>query len=68
MDSVSSIASYSTALSQAQLQSAVSIKVLKMAQGTDQVVASLLVQALDSVEQSMEAFAQDAGTQLDVTA
>jgi hypothetical protein len=68
MSSIDSIASLSTALSQAQLQSAVSMKVLKMAQGTDQVAADMLADALDSVAQSMEALAAAAGTQIDTFA
>lgn len=61
MDSIESIAAYSTAMSQAQLQNAVAVKVMKMAQGSSQMVADLLTQALDSVKQSMEASSKDTG-------
>jgi hypothetical protein len=68
MDSIESIAAFSTAMSQTQVQSEVSMKVLKMAQGQDQMVADLLVDAMDSVQQSMESFSADAGGQIDTTA
>jgi len=68
MSSIAGIANLSTALSQAQLQSAVAIKVMKMAQGQDQVTADLLDAALQSVEASMEQFARDAGNQIDTLA
>jgi hypothetical protein len=68
MSMIDSIAGFSTALKQAELQGAVAIKVLKMAQGQDQVVADLLADALQSVEQSVEQFARDAGAQIDTLA
>jgi hypothetical protein len=55
MDSIESIAALSTIMSQVKLQNAVDVKVLKMAQGTDQIVADMLAQALDSVRQSVGA-------------
>jgi flagellar hook-basal body complex protein FliE len=61
MDSIESIAAYSTAMSQAQLQNAVAIKVMKMAQGSDKMVGDMLTQALDTVRQSMEATSQTTG-------
>ena len=66
--SIESIASLSTAMSQVELQNAVSIKVLKLAQGQDQVAADMLDAALQSVEDSMAQFAEDAGAQLDTLA
>jgi len=68
MDSIESIANLSTALSQAQLRSAVSMRVLKMAQGADQVAADLIAETMDNVAQSMEAFAAEAGTHIDTFA
>ena len=68
MSSIDSIASLSTALSQAQLSSAVSMKVLKLAQGQDQVAADLLDSALESIQAGMEQAAQDTGTRIDTRA
>lgn len=66
--SIDSIASMSTAMSQAQLQSAVSVKVLKMAQGQDQVAADLLNSALQDVQESMDQANRQAGVQIDTLA
>lgn len=63
--SIDSIASMSTAMSQAQLQSAVSVKVLKMAQGQEQVAADLLNSALQDVQESMDQANRQAGVQID---
>lgn len=68
MDSIDSIAAWSTAMSQAQVQSAVSTKVLKLAQDQQQTTADLLTATLDSVKQSMAAFTGDAGGKLDTVA
>ena len=57
MDSVESIAAYSTALSQAQLQAAVGTKVLKLAQGQDQVIADLLSSTMENLQQTIESAA-----------
>lgn len=66
--SIDSIASMSTAMSQAQLQSAVSVKVLKMAQGQEQVAADLLNSALQDVQESMDQANRQAGVQIDTLA
>ncbi|MCL2330751.1 MAG: YjfB family protein [Phycisphaerae bacterium] len=55
MDTTNNIAAYSTAMSQANLQSAVSTKVLKMAQNSQQSVGDMITQMLDSLEESMKA-------------
>ncbi len=68
MDSIEGIAAFSTAMSQAQLKSDVSTKVLKLAQGQQQVVADLLSSAMESVQQTIEATAGDAGGNLDAFA
>lgn len=68
MSSINNIANLSPALSQAQLRSAVAVKVLKMAQGSEQMVADMLTQALESVQQSMEDSAHQAGTHIDALA
>ncbi len=65
---IDAIAGFSTALKQSELQGAVAVKVLKMAQGQDQVAADMLADALDSVQQSMDEFAQDSGAQIDTLA
>ena len=54
MDSIESIAGYSTAMSQVKLQNAVDVKVLKMAQGSQQMIGDLLTETLDSVTQDMK--------------
>lgn len=61
MDSVESIAAYSTALSQAQLQAAVGTKVLKLAQGQDQIIADLLSSTMENLQQTIESAATSAG-------
>lgn len=68
MSMIDTIAGFSTAFKQAEVQAAVAVKVLKMAQGQDQVAANLLADALESVEQSMEEFARTAGAQIDTLA
>lgn len=65
MDSVSSIAAYSTALSQARVQSAAATKVAKLAQGSQQMVADLLTQALGDVQESMRTSNAEAGRHFD---
>jgi len=68
MDSVESIAAYSTAMSQARLQDAVSIKVLKMAQNSQQMVGDMLTQALDNVAESMKSAGQGTSGGIDTIA
>ena len=68
MDSIESIAAYSTAMSQARLQDAVSIKVLKMAQNSQQMVGDMLTQALDSVAESMKSASQGTSGGIDTIA
>lgn len=68
MSSINRIANLSPALSQAQPRSAVAVKVLKMAQGSEQMVADMLTRALESVQQSMEDSAHPARTHIDALA
>ena len=68
MSLVDSIASFSVAKSMAEAKMAASMKVLKMAQGQQQVAADLLTSALEDVVEMTEQFAADAGTRIDVRA
>lgn len=65
--SIDSIASLSTAMSQAQLQAAASVKIFKLAQGQSQVAADLLNDALENVAASIQ-LAADSGANIDVLA
>jgi len=65
MDLVESIASYSTIFQQAQLRSAVAVRVFKMAQRQDQAAADMVTQTLDAVKESIESFANELGTKID---
>ncbi|HSW46174.1 MAG TPA: YjfB family protein [Phycisphaerae bacterium] len=64
MDLISGIASLSTALSTARLQNEVGIKVLKIAQGQQQVAADLVNAATETIVESLKQL----GTNLDMTA
>lgn len=66
MDLVNDIASLSTALSTAQVQNAAGIKVLKMAQGQQQVAADLISEAVETVMEAIEQLDSQAGSRLDV--
>jgi hypothetical protein len=68
MDLVDSIASFSTARSMAEVQSAVAVKVLKMAQGQGQVAADLVASAVEGAQQSIEALAEGMQSQIDTYA
>ena len=65
MSMIDSIVSFKSAESIAQVQMAVAAKVLKMAQGQDQVAADLVSAALENVEQCMEELAGQLGTNFD---
>jgi len=68
MDLINEIASLSTALSLAQVQNAVGVKVLKIAQSQGQVAADLVSAAAETVSECIEQFADNTGANLDVTA
>ena len=68
MDLISDIASLSTALSMAQIQNAVGVKVLKIAQGQQQAAADLIEAAVETMLEAVEQFDGLAGTRLDATA
>ena len=68
MDLVNEIASLSTALSMAQVQNAIGVKVLKIAQSQGQVAADLVSAAAETVSECIEQFAANTGANLDVTA
>jgi hypothetical protein len=65
MDSIESIAAFSTAQSMAELQNAVAVKVLKLAQGQGQVAADLISETTDNLEQTITSLAENLGGQLD---
>lgn len=68
MDSVESIAAFSTAQKQAELQIAIATKVLKMAQGQSQVTADFLSSAMENAQQQIEQFVGDQGSAVDTYA
>ena len=68
MSLVDSIASLSVAQSMAEAKMAASMKVLKISQGQQQVVADLLTAALEDVAEMTKPSATDAGTRIDARA
>jgi hypothetical protein len=66
MSMIDSIASASTAMSQAKLQSEMSMRVLKMAQAAGQPSAELLESAMETAQEIISQIAE--GGQLDTTA
>ena len=68
MSLVNSIASFSIAKSMAEVQMAVAAKVLKMAQGQDQVAAELVSAAVENVQQAIEDLVGDLGSNFDACA
>lgn len=69
MSLVDSVAQFSTAVSQAQVQAAVATRVLKISQDSQsQVAAALLGETVDNLEQVIEDFANNLGAQIDTYA
>ena len=68
MSMIDSIAGLSTAMSQAQLQTDVSTKVLKLAQQQSQPAAELLDAAMENVQEIISEMAGGAGGNVDTTA
>ena len=68
MSLVNSIISFSTAKSLAEVQMAIAAKVLKIAQGQDQVAAELVSAAVENVEQVIEELVGDLGSNFDAYA
>ncbi|HOJ56114.1 MAG TPA: YjfB family protein [Phycisphaerae bacterium] len=66
MSMIDGIASMSTALSQLQLQTEVSTRVLKMAQGQGQVSAQLLNAAMENVQEVISEMAEGLGDGVDI--
>jgi hypothetical protein len=69
MSMINEIAAFSTAMSTAQVQSAVATKVLKMANNqAGEVVSRLLDSAMENMQATMQNFAGDLGNNVDETA
>jgi hypothetical protein len=66
MSMIDGIASMSTALSQLKLQTEVSTRVLKMAQGQDQLTAQLVDAAMENVQEILTGMAEGLGNGVDV--
>lgn len=68
MSMIDNIAGMATAMKQAQLQTDVSTRVLKLAQGQGQVAADLLDAALENVEAMVGGMAEGLGENVDASA
>lgn len=68
MSLVESIIGFSSAYSQAKVRMEVAAKVLKIAQGQNQVAAELVSAAVENVEEMITDLAADLGNQIDVSA
>lgn len=68
MSTIDSIAGFSTAMSQAKLQSEVAVRVLKLAQGQSQPAAALLEAAMENVQELISGMVEGAGENVNTMA